>query len=135
MAGSPLAVPDREATKPSPNSSAPAEPSSPPCACPCITPKSPVSPPAPPSGSRTISAEDAITLAESFAETAENDRSFSYWLQALLLDSGCDEMVMEYLSMLPDWVASFVDEEEGRVRVTPALGGAPVRDAFMNLLL
>lgn len=72
-------------------------------------------------GSRTISAEDAIALAESIAETAENDRSFSYWLQALLLDSGCDEMVMEYLSMLPDWVASFVDEEEG-IQVTAADG-------------
>ena len=62
-------------------------------------------------GSRTVDAEAVVELASVLMETAQEDRAFTYWLQALLMDSGMDEMVQEGLSMLPEWVESFLEED------------------------
>ena len=45
-------------------------------------------------GTRTISRESILDMLPQLADTAQYDRAFTYWLQALLLDAGYDSMVL-----------------------------------------
>ena len=62
-------------------------------------------------GSRTIPREDVLDMLAAVGETAPSDRSFVNWLQALTLDTGCDEIITETLYTAADWADSFLDEE------------------------
>ncbi|MBQ2699982.1 MAG: hypothetical protein IJF65_02385 [Clostridia bacterium] len=62
-------------------------------------------------GDRTIPAEDLVALAEQIALYAEESREFRYWVTALLMDLGGDEMLNEMMYTLPDWIAEMAGEE------------------------
>lgn len=62
-------------------------------------------------GTRTISKDDVMTLAQQLANIASTDRTFLYWVKAVALESGYDEAIMNAMETLPEWMDSLVDEE------------------------
>ena len=54
-------------------------------------------------GSRTITRARLLSLAGQLADIAANDRAFRYWVQAVALESGYDEVIMEVMQALPQW--------------------------------
>lgn len=62
-------------------------------------------------GERTIPRDQLLALASQLAEIAESDRAFYYWTQAVGMEVGYDEVIMEAMLTLPEWAESFVDEE------------------------
>lgn len=68
-------------------------------------------------GSRVIAREDILEMLPLLADTAQYDRAFSCWLQAMLLDAGYDGMVLEALLATPEWAEGFLDAEGIRVTV------------------
>lgn len=61
--------------------------------------------------------DSILDMLPDLAETAQADRAFSYWLQALLLASGYDSMVMDALYSAADWADGFLAQEGIRVTV------------------
>lgn len=59
-------------------------------------------------GKRTITRKQVSALANELAEIADTDSPFQYWVQALTLESGYDEEIMQTMAQLPEWVESFV---------------------------
>ena len=59
-------------------------------------------------GTRTISRESRLDMLPQLADTAQYDRAFTYWLQALLLDAGYDSMVLDALYSAADWAGGRV---------------------------
>lgn len=68
-------------------------------------------------GTRTVDRDSILDMLPRLAETAQADRAFSYWLQALLLASGYDSMVMDALYSAADWADGFLAQEGIRVTV------------------
>lgn len=60
-------------------------------------------------GPRTISREEVLSLAAQLAEIAGSDRAFRYWVQAVALESGYDETIMEIMQALPEWAEEIID--------------------------
>ena len=60
-------------------------------------------------GPRTISREEVLSLAAQLAEIAGSDRAFRYWVQAVALESGYDEAIMEIMQALPEWAEEMID--------------------------
>ena len=69
-------------------------------------------------GTRTISRESILDMLPQLADTAQYDRAFTYWLQALLLDAGYDSMVLDALYSAADWADGFLAEDGIQVTVT-----------------
>lgn len=69
-------------------------------------------------GTRTISRESILDMLPQLADTAQYDRAFTYWLQALLLDAGYDGMVLDALYSATDWADGFLDQDGIQVTVT-----------------
>lgn len=59
-------------------------------------------------GSRTISRAKVLSLARQMAEIASDDRAFRYWVQAVALESGYDEVMMEVIQALPEWAGEVI---------------------------
>lgn len=68
-------------------------------------------------GTRTISRESILEMLPQIMDTAQYDRAFTYWLQALLLDAGYDSMVLDALYYAPDWADGFLAEDGIQVTV------------------
>lgn len=62
-------------------------------------------------GKRAISRKNVLSLAQEMADIASSDRTFQYWVQALALDAGYDETIMEFMAALPEWAGSFVSSK------------------------
>lgn len=62
-------------------------------------------------GARTISRKQALALATEMAEVSASDSAFQYWVQALALESGYDEVITQELANLPAWVESFISSK------------------------
>lgn len=60
---------------------------------------------------RTIPKDDVMTLAQQLADIASTDRGFLYWVKAVALESGYDEVIMNAMETLPEWIEGFVDED------------------------
>ena len=68
-------------------------------------------------GTRTISRESILEMLPQIMDTAQYDRAFTYWLQALLLDAGYDSMVLDALYYAPEWADGFLAEDGIQVTV------------------
>lgn len=62
-------------------------------------------------GKRTISRKKVLSLAQEMADIAASDRTFQYWVQALALDAGYDEVIMDFMAALPQWAESIVGNQ------------------------
>lgn len=71
-------------------------------------------------GSRTIPKEAVLDMLAQMAEYIYSDRTFTYWLQALLLDTGYDEMVLYWLDSVQAWAEENIPEEGIQVTVSGA---------------
>lgn len=69
-------------------------------------------------GSRVISRDAVRKLAALLAETAAGDRAFRYWSSALFIETGYEELLINALSALPEWVDAFVPPDGIQVTVT-----------------
>ncbi len=54
----------------------------------------------------SVSAEALRALAEDLSALAETDRALYYWVEALGMDSGADELILSALEALPDYVSA-----------------------------
>lgn len=63
------------------------------------------------SGPRVIARADLLSLAEQLSAVAADDRAFRVWTQALALEAGYDEAIMEVMTTLPEWAETFLAEE------------------------
>lgn len=59
---------------------------------------------------RSVSAEALCALAEDLAALVETDRALYYWVEALGMESGADELIFSALEALPDYVAAHFPE-------------------------
>ncbi len=71
-------------------------------------------------GERTIPYDQLLALASQLAEIAEGDRAFFYWTQAVGMEAGYDETLMEVMLSLPEWAETILDEEGITVTVKGA---------------
>ena len=62
-------------------------------------------------GSRTITRARMLSLARQLADIAANDRAFRYWVQAVALESGYDEVIMEVMLALPEWAEEVIGSD------------------------
>lgn len=62
-------------------------------------------------GERIIPREDVLALAGELSAIAGDDHTFLVWTQALALEAGYDEAIMEAMTTLPEWAETFVAEE------------------------
>lgn len=62
-------------------------------------------------GTRTIPREDVLTLMRHLSEVAPTDRAFTYWVQAVALESGYDGAINDFMSVLPEWADEFLGED------------------------
>lgn len=62
-----------------------------------------------------LSYEDVCMMAADVAEIAASNREFTYWVKAMLMETGYDDMLLYTMAMLEDWVISFVPPETGIV--------------------
>lgn len=60
---------------------------------------------------RTISRKNILSMAKEMSAFAASDHVFQYWVQALALDAGYDEAIMEVMAALPEWAKSFVSSK------------------------
>lgn len=67
------------------------------------------------SGSRVIAREDVLSLAESLSDLGRSDRAFEYWVRAVALEAGYDEVIFSFMDELYDWADGFLDEDGLRV--------------------
>ena len=71
-------------------------------------------------GPRVIAREDLLALAEELSAIAGDDRTFRVWTQAIALEAGYDEAIMEAMTTLPEWLESFVDDTGIQITVSGA---------------
>ena len=60
---------------------------------------------------RTIPRKNILSMAREMSDFAAGDDVFYYWVQALALDAGYDEAIMEFMADLPEWAKSFVSSQ------------------------
>ena len=63
------------------------------------------------SDTRTIPRDEVLTMLRQISSVAENDRAFTYWVQALALEAGYDGVISSFMSQLPEWADGFLGEE------------------------
>ncbi|MBE5803454.1 MAG: hypothetical protein E7316_02970 [Clostridiales bacterium] len=71
-------------------------------------------------GERTIPREQVMALAGELADIAANDRALRVWTQAIALEAGYNEDIMDALTSLPEWAESFVGPEGIQITVMGA---------------
>lgn len=62
-------------------------------------------------GQGAIPREDLLALAGELSAIAQDDRTFQMWVQAVALEAGYDETLMDFMASLPDWADTFLAEE------------------------
>lgn len=62
-------------------------------------------------GDRTVSTRELMALARQIAAYTEESREMRYWIIALLMDLGGDEVMNEMLLTLPEWIEEAAGEE------------------------
>jgi len=81
-------------------------------------------------GSRAITKDAAIELAQFIADNGENDRTFYYWVSALTREIGIDTDIFDCLYFLGDWADYVIDDNGIQITVDGAtetwLNGADV---------
>lgn len=61
-------------------------------------------------GTRTIRKDDLLTLANTLSDLSIEDSYFQFWMTALGGPSGSDELLLDLIAQLPDWVEDSIDE-------------------------